>query len=152
MDRRQLWPKTKCQKTHKMTTVQRNPGEEPLDNSQNRMRLWDQAKVMGTLFFARSQSTLPRPACPPMLQGGRKLAQRQEHDNLGDLWDLGLLIARSALQQVPGRPRSPIYHPMGLASLPLLRTVFTDTKNQTKEGCLFGRPRLRRTNREPQTL
>lgn len=112
-----------------MTTVQRNP-EEPLDNSQNRMRLWGQAKVKGTLFFARSQSTLPGPACPPMPQGGRKPAQRQEHDSLGDLWDLGLLTARSALQQAPGRSRPPIYHPMGLASLPILRTVFTKEPNQ----------------------
>ena len=65
-----------------MTTVQRNPGEQPLDNSQNRMRLWGQAKVKGAPSFTRSQSTLLRPVCSLMPQGGRKPALRQERDNL----------------------------------------------------------------------
>lgn len=39
----------------------------------------------------------------------------------------------SVLHHSPGWPRPPIGHPMGLVSLPVLRTLFTDARNQTKE-------------------
>lgn len=124
-----------------MTIAEMNPGERPPDNSEIGLGPRGSGHSLGRTFGCGQAE---RPTCGVCSQvrrsdtGCRAGVPQLLTENLlvEAVRALGLLTAESVLSHAPRGP-GPDPQPVGLASLPVLRTTSTDTKNQTKERCGF---------------